>query len=200
MNMYSKNASRIIEFLLRHIPEEFNVNQIARQLQISAGGAHHILKKLQNKEILNRRKAGNAIYYKLNLENSETRKIGELLLIESAHHTISSNPAARIYASDLENVSRIAYATILFGSILTRKEHARDVDVFFLVDRKTISTIEKMCIDLAKVRTKTIHPLFMTRSDFKRNIAKKDAVTSEILRTGSVISGENEIIDVLRGI
>ena len=50
--MLSKNGVQIVEFLLRNPTSQYNVNQISRELKISVGSAHKILKYLYKKDIV----------------------------------------------------------------------------------------------------------------------------------------------------
>ena len=197
--MYPKNTHKIMEFLLRNTAEEFNVNQISRQLKISVGGAHWTLKKLLGEGLISQKNIGNGIYYQLNLENPETRKRCELILLESKNKALSSNPSAKIYVSDIEKASGMSKVIILFGSVIDKKERARDIDVLFLVEKRNIKHIEKLCLEISQIRTKTVNPLFMTEQDFRKNI-KNDEITKSILKKGIVISGEEALVHALRGI
>src|SRR3989304_1158459 len=99
--MISGNALKIVNFLLRNI-QEYNINRIARELGISVGSAYKILKILEGKKLIEPKKLGNAMYYKLNLDNRETQKMSEIVLIESKSQNLDSNPRASICAGDLK--------------------------------------------------------------------------------------------------
>ena len=196
--MFSKNSMRIIEFLLRNLNREFNVNQIARNLKISVGSAHKILKSLASKNFINFRKMGNAIFYKLNLENKETQKICEIALIESKNKELSFNPVAKVYAKDIETFGD-AKAMILFGSILVKKEKAGDVDVLFVIeDKKAVKKVNEFCLEISKTKTKSIVPLIITERDLKGKFKSGDKVLLEILKTGIILSGEDVIIKSIK--
>lgn len=196
--MYPKSAYRIVEFLLRSSPEGFNVNQLARTLGMSVGGAHRTLKALLGRGLLSQRSMGNALYYRLNLGNDEARTLCGLILIESRNRALAANPLAKVYARDLAAASSAARAAVLFGSIAAGKGNARDVDVLFLVEKGGVRPIERACLELSQTRARPVNPLFMTAGDFRGNIARRDAVTAGILEKGIVIQGEAAIIEALR--
>lgn len=193
------NLTKIIEYLVRNIPNRFNVNQIARSLEISVGSAYKIVKSLDKKGILVSQKMGNAIYYTLNLDNKEAESVAELVLIETKNESLAKNPHASIYAKDLQEAKRFSKAVILFGSILDRKD-AKDIDVLFIIAKGKAKRVEDFCLRLSSLRPKRVNPLLMTVADFRKNIQKQDKVVGDILKKGLILLGEDEIIKVLRGI
>jgi len=199
MTMYSKNTFRVIEFLLRNRTSEFNVNQIAKDLKMSLGGVHKILKSLFTKGIVAKEELGNATYYSMNLQDKEAKKLSELVLIEAKTRLLNSNSRAKVYASDLEKAGNFAKAMILFGSILDVKAKARDVDVLFLVEKKDVKKVEDFCLEISAIRPKQVIPMIMTVGDFQRNLKKADKVVAEILRKGIVLAGEDVIVNSLEG-
>jgi len=197
--MLPVNLTKIVEYLIRNIPNRFNVNQIARGLKISIGSAYQIVKSLEKKDILVSQKIGNGIYYAMNLKNKEAENLAELVLIESRNNTIGKNPHASIYARDLEEANKFSRAVILFGSILVKKD-AHDVDVLFIIDKGKAKKAEDFCLKLSNLRPKNINPLLMTALDFKKNIKKQDKVVTEVFKKGVILFGEDEIIKTLRSV
>lgn len=197
--MLSVNLTRIVEFIFRNIPDRFNVNQIARELKISVGSAYKILKLLEKKEILASQKIGNGIYYALNLNNKEAKNITALVLLESKNKSIATNPYVSIYAKDIKDIEKLSKAIVLFGSIINTK-NANDIDVLFIIDKGKSKAIEDFCMKLSNLRPKKVNPLFMTMADFKKNIKKQDKVIVDILKKGIILSGEDIIINILRGV
>ncbi|NOZ64626.1 MAG: winged helix-turn-helix transcriptional regulator [Caldiserica bacterium] len=196
--MTNKNTSKILEFLLRNITQSYNINQIAKELKISVGGAHKILKSLEQDNILTSIKLGNAIFYRLNLDSKETQKICELILLESKNRVLKNNPAAKIYAEDLKEVESFSEAMILFGSILVKGKEARDVDVLFIVKSSQIKKVEDFCLRISSLRPKKVVPLLMSKNDFRNNLKKRDTVVVDILKTGVILSGEETIVKILK--
>ena len=197
--MLSTNLAKIIEYLVRNIPQRFNINQIARALDISVGSAYKILKSLTEKEIVISQGMGNAIYYNLDFNNNETKNLAELVLIENRNKVLSRNPQALIYAKDLQEMDKFSKAIILFGSIL-KKRDAKDVDALFVINKDMAKRIEDFCLELSSLRPKKINPLIMAAEDLKKNIKKQDKVIINILRKGVILLGEQEIIKILKGV
>lgn len=177
--------------------ERYNVNQMARMLGISVGSAHKIVKRLEKEGIIISERMGNALFYRLNLENRETKRVTEIILMGRRNRILSKNPIARVYARALEGCAA-AEAVILFGSLLTKGEKAKDVDVLFLVrDRAGVKKVNSFCLSLS--RAKPVVPLIMTREDMRTKLREKNQVIVDIMKRGIVLSGEDTVVEVLAG-
>ncbi len=195
--MIPKNTFSVLDFLLRRPGRQYNVNQIARELEISVGSAHKILTELSGKEILKSVRMGNAVFHQLNLSSREARKLCELIFIEGRNSVLAKNPAARVYAEELQKFGA-AKAIIMFGSILSRGMKAGDVDVLFVIDRPAdVKKVNRFCLEASKVRAKPVVPLIMTEGDLKIKISEKDDVVADMIRTGVVLSGEDIVVSCM---
>lgn len=197
MNMIRiDNTTRILSFLLRNL-EQYNINQIARALDLSVGSAHKILKTLEENNIINAKELGNAKYYSLNFENYEALKYCELILTEEKNSLLKENKTAKVYAQDLERYN--AEVIVLFGSVLSKEEQARDIDVLFIIkNKKEIENINKLCLEISKIRTKKINPLIMLKEDLTQNIKNKNKATIEIIKKGIVLKGEENFVKSIK--
>ena len=197
MNMIRiDNTTRILSFLLRN-REQYNINQIARALDLSVGSAHKILKTLEENSVINAKELGNAKYYSLNFENHEALKYCELILTEEKNNLLKENKTAKVYAQDLERYN--AEIIILFGSVLSKEEQARDIDVLFIIkNKKEIKDINKLCLEISKIRTKKINPLIMLKEDLTQNIKNKNKATIEIIKNGIVLKGEENFVKSIK--
>lgn len=196
MNMVTNNKTKILNFLLRNT-NQYNINEIAKILKLSVGSVHKILKSLEERKILNLKQLGNASYYNLNLNNIETIKYCELLLIEEKNSLLENNKTAKIYVSDLEKYD--TKMSILFGSILNKEDQAKDVDVLFIIkNKKQITEINNFCLEIAKIRTKKVNPLIMEEKDLIFNIKNKNNVILDILKKGIILKGEDLFIKSIK--
>jgi len=196
MNMSNNNKNKILNFLLRNT-NQYNINEIAKILKLSVGSVHKILKSLEERKIVNLKQLGNASYYSLNLNNTETIKYCEFLLIEEKNNLLENNKTAKIYISDLEKYD--AKSVILFGSILNKEDKAKDVDVLFIIkNKKQINEINNFCLEISKIRTKKVNPLIMEEKDLIDNIKNKNNVILDILKKGIILKGENLFIKSIK--
>lgn len=190
--MIPKNTKKIILYLLRNL-ELININQISKELKISVGSAFKILKKLEDKEIVLFQKLGNAIFYKLNLENEEAFKICELLLLEEKRNL---KGYSKIYADEIKKFEN-AELMIIFGSILKNKEF-NDVDVLFITNKP--KEISKFCLELSKTKSKPVTPLILTKEDLIEEIKKKKDSILEIIKTGIILKGESVFLEIMKNV
>ena len=186
------HTKEIIEFLLRHVHEPgYNVNQLARKLNMSVGNAHKIVTELREKKMLKVLDLKTAIYYSLNLTNPDTLDFCKIILREQQRNL---KPQVKPYAEEVKKFDKSRF-TIVYGSILIKKNF-RDVDVLFITDK--VKEVHDFCALVNKIRTKPIDPLIMTEQDFINNIGKKDPVVTDIIVKGIVIKGEDKFMEALR--
>ena len=197
MNMIlSKNTFKIMNFLIKNLGQ-YNVNQVSRILNLSVGSAHKILKTLEKRGIVNIKELGNAIYYSLNFDNNETVKLSELILIEGKNNMLRNNKIANVYAQDLEKFD--AKLIILFGSILTKKNEARDVDVLFIIrNKRQINEISKFCLEISKIRTKKVNHLIMLEKDFTINLVNENRAIIDLIKNCIILKGEETFIKAMK--
>ena len=190
------NTFKIINFLIRNL-ELYNINQIARALDLSVGSVHKILKTLEKRNIVNIKELGNAIYYSINLNNNEAVKLSELVSIEGKNNILRENKIANVYAQDL--VKFDAKLIILFGSILTKKNEAKDIDVLFIIKHKEqVNEINNFCLEISKIRTKKVNPLIMLEQDFVNNLKDKNKAIQDLIKNGVILKGEEIFIRAIR--
>ncbi len=194
MNM--KNTSKILGFLLRN-RELYNINQIARTLNLSVGSAHKILKSLEERNVVNIKELGNASYYNLNFKSQEAVKLIELILIEEKNNLLKENKIAKVYVQDIEKFN--AKCIILFGSILYKEEQAKDVDVLFLIKSKEeVKQINKFCLEISKIRTKKVNPLILLEEDLIENIKNQNKAIIDIIKSGIILKGEETFVKIIK--
>ncbi len=192
MKIIPKNTSKLVRFLLRNIEETgFNINQIAKSVDISVGSSFKILKELEQDSIVNVRTVGNGRYYRLNLENDEASKLCELLLLEEKRQLVGY---PKIYGESLQKFKN-AESIVLFGSILTKKVF-NDVDVLFISNRPKEAI--NFCLELSKLRTKPIVPLILKKEDFIGELKNKKEAIISLIREGIILKGEVVFIDMIK--
>src|SRR3989338_9856190 len=192
MKMIPKNTAKLIRFLLRTIERYgYNTNQIAKRLKISVGSSFKILKDLEKNKIVTAQTIGNAVNYNLNLDNPETVKLCELLLLEEKRQL---SGYAKLYSESIQEFEK-AKLIILFGSILTKKEF-NDVDVLFLTSKT--KEVNDFCLELSKIRTKPVVPLILKKQDLIKELKNgKEAILS-LIKEGIILKGESVFVELIK--
>ncbi len=188
--MIPKNIKKIILYLLRNL-DLVNINQISRNINISVGSAFKILKKLEENNIVTSQNLGNAKFYQINLNNPESVKLCELLLLEEKRNL---KGYSKLYSEELQKF-KSSELIILFGSILNNKEF-NDVDVLFITNKP--KEVTKFCLNISKIRTKPVVPLILKKEDLIQEIKNKKEVILDIIKKGTIIKGESIFLEVIK--
>ena len=192
--MIPKNTSKIILYLLKNINEfGYNINQISKTLDISVGSAFKILKSLEKDKIVFHKEISNATHFNLNLDNPETVKICELLLLTEKRE-LKGYP--KVYANEINNFDS-AELIILFGSIL-KANTFNDVDVLFVTNN--IKKVKDFCLELTKIRTKPVVPLILKKEDLVIEIKNKKEAVLSLIKEGVVLKGESVFMEVIKNV
>lgn len=192
MKMIPKNTAKIVRFLLRNIEGYgYNINQIAKYLGISVGSSFKILKDLEKDKIVASQIIGNALNYKLNLDNPEAVKLCELLLLEEKRLL---SGYAKLYSEALQGFEK-AELIVLFGSVLARKDF-KDVDVLFVANKS--KEVTDFCLELSKVRTKPVVPLVLKKEDLVRELRNKSESVLSLIKEGVILRGGSVFVDVIK--
>ena len=84
--LIAKNPLAIIRFLSKG--GEYNINQIARELDISVGSVFKILKDFETKSVVTARRMGNAVFYSINSSSREAQLLLELSRLEETGRAV----------------------------------------------------------------------------------------------------------------
>lgn len=194
--LFPKNTFKILNFLIRNL-DSYNINQLSRKLNLSIGSVHKILKDLENIDIVKSKNIGNAIYYNINFENEQALRISQVIINEDKNNILKINKTANVYAQNLSKFD--AKLTILFGSILVKKDEAKDVDVLFIIKNKNqVKEVNKFCLEISKIRTKRISPLVMLEQDFINNLKKQNKAVIDLIKYGVALKGEDIFIKAIK--
>jgi len=188
--MVPKNTKKILLYLLKNF-ELNNINQISKKLKISVGSSFKILKELEKSNFLFTKNIGNAKYYELDLQNKETIKWCELLLLEEKRNLKSYS---KIYSKEIQNFKN-ADLIILFGSILKNNDF-NDVDVLFVTNKIKVTT--GFCLNISKIRSKPVVPLIIKKEDLINEIKKNKESILNIIKTGVILKGESVFLEIIK--
>ena len=160
---------------------------------ITPKGAHKLLKKLKQQNIVKPQKIGNAVFYQVNFAYDLARKAAELALFEEI-----KLPYARAQAKDLEALRQTALAAMLFGSVLEKGEKAQDIDVLIIVEKKNYKAFQAELAKIQRMKPKRIQPVIQAPQDIVNNLKKQDKVILEIMRKGQILWGHDIIVNAVR--
>lgn len=192
MKDITKNELVFVLTVLKAPEIEFNANSISKKLGISSMGALKIAKRLESENILLPKMLGNAVFYKLNLDNDYVVQYVKLALKREAEQAHSY---VKVWISEIRKIKN-ADCAVIFGSVLKKYKEANDVDVLLLTDKNRFAKLKKEIENLNLINVKSIHPIYQTKEDLINNIKKKDAVIFNAIK-GIVVFGEDLLIKIL---
>ncbi|MDI6738262.1 MAG: helix-turn-helix domain-containing protein [Nanoarchaeota archaeon] len=187
------NEARTMDFLLRNFFEDYNINHLARMLNISPGGMFKILKKLKSQGFLAEKRMGNNIFYKIDYSSNEALDACKFAMAEK-----SISPYINIWINDLKQVIEMAEIAVLFGSVLKKGREAGDIDILLVFGRKNLNAIEEAIHKLNAIKPKKLHAVYQTMADLTENLKKKDKAILEEIRTGVVLKGRGLLVDAIK--
>ena len=189
------NEMNAILGIAKSLNEDYNANNLSKVIGITSMGTLKILKKLEKEGILKSNQMGNAFFYKVDFNNEYTIDYIKFLLKNEAEF---SNPYVKRWIRELKKIGK-ADVIIIFGSVLKIGEKANDIDVLFMVEKKSFVLLKSEIERLNKINEKKIHPVYQTFSDLKSNLIKKDKVIINTIK-GVVVKGEDKFIDLIKNI
>lgn len=190
MDDITKAEMSVVLTLVKSPEVLYNANNLSKVVGITPMGCLKILKRLEQDSIVKVRIIGNAKIYKINTEESYTKKYVSLVLAREAKKALSH---VRRWLYELKKIKH-ADIIVLFGSVL-RKENPQDIDVLLVTDKKRFSKLQEEIKIINSTNIKKIHPMYQTKRDIIQNIKRRDKPLLSAIK-GIIVSGEEKFIEV----
>ncbi len=190
MKEITKAEMDVVLTLVKSPEVIYNANSLSKVIGITSMGTLKILKRLESENIVKSKKIGKAITYRINIEESYSRKYVSLLLVREAQYTSS---IVKRWINELKKIKN-AEIIVLFGSVLN-KQNPNDIDVLLVTDQKRFSKLQKEIEEINEINVKKIHPLYQTYNDLIKNIKKRDKSVISAIK-GIIVFGEEKFIEV----
>lgn len=187
----------------------YYTNELARKAKVSSYTVSVNLSKLAKEGLVVVKEEGREKYYRINLKNSEARKLCELFETQKREAFYSKN--RRLSWALQEFVKRLldflpeVQSAVLFGSA-ARGEATKgsDVDVLILVPKvneQEFKQLSKSVSDLAsRVRSRfpvRLSPVVVALEDFQRGLREGQRFTDDVQHDAIVIFGEGRYYTML---
>ena len=199
MNMVeiTENGKKALKLIFTDFLMSYNSYNLKDKLGLSNAGSLKLLRKLKERNLLISEKMGNAIFYKLNLNNNYLLKLLELIFME--HGGLSSYTQGWI--EELKAFIPITKAIILFGSVLKKDGNARDVDVCFVLrDAADYNKIQSLGRKLNEKNRLQIHPLYIAEKEFERKLKERDKPLVEMVKSCVIVHGHGLFVKVMKNV
>lgn len=192
MKDITSSEIRLVLKILKNPENNYNANNISKELGMSSMGALKIAKNLEKEGVLVSRQIGKGIFYSINFKNSYVRNFLLFILKRESEY---SSPYIKRWISEIKKIKNSSLA-ILFGSVLTKNEKAEDIDVLLISSQKKFNELKKEIEQLNKINDKKIHPIFQSKQDIIDNIKKQDKVILNTIK-GIVVFGEEVLLEIV---
>ncbi len=183
--------TKIADVLGRNLFEGMNINSVSRESGISVASAYRILKMMETKNEVLKEKAGNNVFYRLNLKNSFARKYAEMASIRRRERFFMEKPGYYDLLTNLKNsIKSFSLVVGIFGSLARLEKKPADIDML-VVYKSDINPIQ----EIIRKHDSGISPFYFTRAEFKKKA--KAEVTESMIRDIVILEGEGEFWSIL---
>ncbi len=170
----------------------YNANSISKVLGISRVGALKMMRRMEADGLISSQKIGKSIVYKLRLDDDYVKKLISFLLADEANRF-------KRWKEEFKGLFNKGRIVMLFGSVLRNYEKANDIDLL-VVSARPDKEADKVLAAKAEILPKRLHAIRLTASELESNVKRKEAAILDIVRTGVVIYGQDEYVEVLKNV
>lgn len=182
---------RMLRFLVS-TEAECNGREIAAAVGLSHVKCHTALQELNRHGIVEMRRSGQSILYRLHLKNVLVEKmLIPLFEREARLQNILGETIARYLKKPAPK------SAILFGSFASGNARPdSDIDVLVIVSQKKDIPLFKKRLEEAEIHITTgfgnhLSPIVMEEQEFRRKFRQKDKLIQNIVKKGKVLFGES---------
>ena len=190
MTNITEKEKEIVLKIFKDFTNSYNASSISKLVKMTRVGSYKALKNLEQHGILESKRLGKAIFYKIKLNDNYAKKSVELVLMEEANQK-------KRWLEEFKELFDLCESVILFGSILKSEEKANDIDLLLIMDQENNTKINKFIDTKNQILLKKIHPIKQTSDDFINNVKKKDKVILDAIKTGIVLSGVENYVELI---
>ena len=185
---------RIALLLLKDFSTMHTITSIGRELGMTRSGVWKVLMKLkkENYITLETTEEKSLLIPKLNLRNELLEKYLNFALSKEAkeHERWIFN-----FTEVKEHISFF----ILYGSILSSYQKAKDIDVIGIIpDRKRFKMLHESLDKIQKSESKRIHSINFTESEFREELLKPNKAFIDAVSKCIVLFGQEQFIKFMK--
>ena len=167
---------KILLFLARNPEKEFYLREIAKKINKSVGGTHKVLRSLYSLNLINDKRSGKNLYYKINQNNPSIKSFKKFMTINELNELVNK-------------LKDITSQIILFGSCATGDDTIdSDIDLLVL----TINKDEVNKIIKRSKLARNIQAIVINSTDLLKIKEKDKAFYKEIKKGITLWDKRNE--------
>lgn len=192
MAVLTEKEKKALIILFKDFTGYHNANSISKVLEISRVGALKLFRRLEAEGLLKSQRIGKSIVYKLRLDDDYVKKLVAFLLADEANNF-------KRWKEEFKALCGVGRIVMLFGSALRNYENASDIDLL-VVSARPDREAEKVLAGKAEILPKRLHAIRLTASELESNIKRKESAILDIVKTGVVLYGQDEYVEVLKNV
>ena len=193
VHMLSEKERELLLLLFKDFSISYNARSISGKVGMTPRGALKALKNLEKQDFVIPKPFGKAIEYKFNFSNALAKKSVELFLLEEAELR------HKRWLAEFGDLAD-AHILVLFGSVVRKEKDYKDIDLVVVVAEDKLYVVRKAIGEKQELMAKRIHVVWQSPNDLKSNLKKKDPVMLDALRTGVVLKGQAELVEVVESV
>lgn len=179
--------------LFKDFTAYYNANSISKPLGISRVGALMLFRRLEAQGLVASQKIGKSIVYKPKLDDDYVKTLIAFLLADEANNF-------KRWKDEFKGLFKKGRIVMLFGSVLHNYEKANDIDLLVASAKADKEEISELLESKAEILPKRLHSIKLTASELETNIKSKKAAILDIVKTGIVLYGQDEYVEVLKNV
>ena len=189
----TETEGKILLAIFKGIDDYYNANSLSKIIGISRIGAMKILRKFDKMGLLERKRIGKSITYKIRLNDDYARKLIAYLLADEAN-------MQKRWKEEFKGLFKGERIVLLFGSILGNYGAARDIDIMIVMGESEIKDVNNALADRQTILSKKIHAIKLTSDDLHNSITKKDKAMIDIIKKSIVLYGQDKYVEVIKNV
>ena len=187
------NEREAVLVLFKDFTAYYNANSISKLLDISRVGALKMFRRMEENGLVKSQKIGKSIVYKLKLDDDYVKKLISFLLADEAN-------GFKRWKEEFKQLFKKDRIVMLFGSVLRNYEKANDIDLLVAAARADKKEIDKVIKEKREILPKKLHAIRLTHAELESNIRRKEAAILDIVKTGIVLHGQEEYVEILKNV
>ncbi|OGJ22334.1 hypothetical protein A3K73_03835 [Candidatus Pacearchaeota archaeon RBG_13_36_9] len=188
----TKKEQEALLIIYKDVSGFYNSNSLSKELGITQVGAMKLLKRFEKNNILISKRIGKSIVYKINIKEEFVQKLIAFALINEAGKY-------QRWKDEFKSINKKERIVLFYGSASRDYSHAKDIDIFIVINKKDFQEVSKELEKLQSILPKKLHAIKATREDLAKNIKENNKSMLEIIKTAIVLYGYDEYMEVING-
>ncbi len=185
--MYQKrNKLNILQLYLKDYNNQYYLREISKLTKIPLKTTQNLISDLEKDKIITSIISGKNKYFKLNLDNIQTKFLLLQAEIQKTQIFLNKYPIFKTFLKDIKKNTPI----IIFGSF-AKLSATKDSDLDILILSK-----EKLSLHLLPYKT---HKIILTIPTFIKSIEKKETLIKEIQENHIILNNHSFYINIMWG-